>query len=154
MNAIMPVVIVVQAIIALVLVGIVITSLFYRDSGRIKTAKAVASYGLAFAATFVVLEAIVEAWHAYSSESPYESFLFHDRAFGTYGWTFWIPLVASGIVPLVLFIPLANRYSIVCVLVSMIAFGGDYLALLLLKVENMSREFLPESWDSFNLLPF
>ena len=101
--------------------------------------------GLAYSTEFFM------AWY---SGSEWEGFVFRNRAFGPYGWSYAIMFTCNAIVPQVFWFKSMRRNPVVLFVVSILVNVGMWFERYVIVVTSLHRDFLPSSWGSFSLTPF
>src|SRR5207237_10855826 len=92
-----------------------------------------------------------EFWTAWYSGSHWERFAFWNRAFGWYGWSFWVMVFCNAIAPQILWIKKARTNLFVVFVVAFFANIGMWFERFVIIVTSLSRDFLPSSWRLFIL---
>jgi hypothetical protein len=90
-----------------------------------------------------------ELFMAWYSGSAYDRFAFLNRAFGNYGWAFWLMLACNVGLPQLLW-----RKAVRTNLWALLAIGvavsiGMWLERFVIVCTSLSRDFLPPSWGGF-----
>jgi molybdopterin-containing oxidoreductase family membrane subunit len=92
--------------------------------------------------------------YAYSSEffiawysgSAIESFVFLNRAFGPYWWSYWIMVTCNVIIPQVFWFKKCRRSITTMFIVSIFVNIGMWFERFVIVVTSLHRDFLPSSW--------
>jgi Ni/Fe-hydrogenase subunit HybB-like protein len=101
--------------------------------------------GYAYASEFFV------AWY---SGSPYEQFVFVNRAFGPHGWSYWIMVTCNVIIPQIFWFRWARRHLPTMFIVSIFVNIGMWFERYVITVTSLHRDFLPVNWDYFAMTFF
>lgn len=101
--------------------------------------------GYAYASEFFV------AWY---SGSPYEQFVFVNRAFGPHGWSYWIMVTCNTIIPQIFWFKWARRHIPTMFIVSIFVNIGMWFERYVITVTSLHRDFLPVNWDYFSMTFF
>ena len=96
--------------------------------------------GYAYAMEFFI------AWY---SGNPYERFAFVNRAFGPYGWGYWIMITCNVITPQFFWIRWFRRNMLVVWILSIFVNIGMWFERFVI-VMTLHRDFLPSSWGFFS----
>ena len=95
--------------------------------------------GYAYAMEFFI------AWY---SGNPYERFAFVNRAFGPYGWGYWIMITCNVITPQFFWIRWFRRNMLVVWILSIFVNIGMWFERFVI-VMTLHRDFLPSSWGFY-----
>lgn len=95
--------------------------------------------GYAYAMEFFI------AWY---SGNPYERFAFVNRAFGPYGWGYWIMITCNVITPQFFWIRWFRRNMLVVWILSIFVNVGMWFERFVI-VMTLHRDFLPSSWGFY-----
>jgi Ni/Fe-hydrogenase subunit HybB-like protein len=95
--------------------------------------------------------------YAYGSEffiawyggNPYESFIFANRAFGPYGWSYWIMVTCNVVIPQIFWWKYARRSIPIMFVVSIFVNIGMWFERYVIIVTSLHRDFLPSAWGMF-----
>tara|TARA_B100000749_G_scaffold280898_1_gene280858 strand:- start:52010 stop:53368 length:1359 start_codon:yes stop_codon:yes gene_type:complete len=98
--------------------------------------------GYAYASEFFI------AWY---SGSKYEQYVFINRAFGPYWWSYWIMVTCNVVIPQVFWFKRFRRSIPVMFVVSIFVNIGMWFERFVITVTSLHRDFLPSSWGMFNL---
>ncbi|MEZ6195900.1 MAG: NrfD/PsrC family molybdoenzyme membrane anchor subunit [Planctomycetota bacterium] len=92
----------------------------------------------------------LEFFIAWYSGNPYEGFTFLNRAFGSYGWAYWIMVTCNVISPQVFWFKKIRSTPwmmfIVCIFVNI----GMWFERFVITVTSLANDFLPSSWAYFS----
>nr|BFD67334.1 polysulfide reductase NrfD [Bdellovibrio sp. HAGR004] len=96
--------------------------------------------GYAYASEFFI------AWY---SGNQYERFVFINRAFGPYGWSYWIMVSCNVIFPQLFWFRKFRRSIPVMFVVSLLVNVGMWFERFVITVTSLHRDFLPSSWGMY-----
>jgi molybdopterin-containing oxidoreductase family membrane subunit len=99
----------------------------------------------------VGLAYITEFFMAWYSGSEYEGFVFRNRAFGPYGWAYFIMFGCNVLVPQVLWIKKARRSVWLLFAVSLLVNVGMWFERYVIIVSSLHRDYLPSSWGQYGM---
>ncbi|MCA1562566.1 MAG: polysulfide reductase NrfD [Acidobacteria bacterium] len=97
----------------------------------------------------VVYGYAMEAFFAFYSANVYENFMLKNRAFGPYGWTYWLLIFCNGIVPQTLWLKRLRTNTTWLFIMALIVSVGMWLERFVIIVTSLHRDFLPSSWDMY-----
>jgi molybdopterin-containing oxidoreductase family membrane subunit len=92
----------------------------------------------------------IEAFMAWYSGSPYESYMLQNRLTGPYKFQYWSLLLCNVLVPQVLWFRNARKNIFVLFAVAMCVNVGMWLERFIIIVTSLHRDFLPSSWGMFH----
>ena len=95
-----------------------------------------------------------EFFIAWYSGSPYEGFVFLNRAFGPYGWSYWIMISCNVIIPQLFWLKFCRRSIPVMFIISIFVNIGMWFERYVIVVTSLHRDFLTSSWGLFDLTFF
>jgi Ni/Fe-hydrogenase subunit HybB-like protein len=96
--------------------------------------------GYAYASEFFI------AWY---SGSPFEKYVFLNRAFGPYWWAYWIMATCNVIIPQIFWFRKARRNIAVMFAVSLYVNIGMWFERYVIVTTSLHRDFLPSSWGMY-----
>ncbi len=96
--------------------------------------------GYAYASEFFI------AWY---SGNMYERFVFVNRAFGPYGWAYWMMVTCNVLIPQVFWFRKMRRSIPVMFIVSIFVNIGMWFERFVITVTSLHRDFLPSSWGMY-----
>ena len=96
--------------------------------------------GYAYASEFFI------AWY---SGSQYERFVFVNRAFGPYGWSYWIMVVCNVVIPQLFWFKKFRRSIPVMFVVSIFVNIGMWFERFVITVTSLHADFLPSNWGMY-----
>ena len=101
--------------------------------------------GYAYASEFFI------AWY---SGAPYEQYVFVNRAFGPYGWSYWIMVSCNVITPQLFWFKKLRRSIPVMFVASIFVNIGMWFERYVITVTSLHRDFLPANWGMFDMTFF
>jgi molybdopterin-containing oxidoreductase family membrane subunit len=87
-----------------------------------------------------------EFFIAWYSGVQYEQYVFMNRAFGPYGWSYWIMVTCNVIIPQVFWFRYARRSIPIMFVVSIFVNIGMWFERFVITVTSLHRDFLPSNW--------
>ncbi|MNJ98572.1 Polysulfide reductase, NrfD [compost metagenome] len=96
--------------------------------------------GYAYASEFFI------AWY---SGNQYERFVFINRAFGPYGWAYWVMVSCNVIIPQLFWFKKLRRSIPVMFVVSIFVNIGMWFERFVITVTSLHRDFLPSNWGMY-----
>lgn len=96
--------------------------------------------GYAYASEFFI------AWY---SGNQYERFVFINRAFGPYGWAYWMMVSCNVLIPQVFWFKKMRRSIPVMFVISIFVNIGMWFERFVITVTSLHRDFLPSSWGMY-----
>lgn len=96
--------------------------------------------GYAYASEFFI------AWY---SGNPYERFVFVNRAFGPYGWSYWVMVSCNVLSPQIFWFKKMRRSIPVMFVVSIFVNIGMWFERFVITVTSLHRDFLPANWGMY-----
>jgi molybdopterin-containing oxidoreductase family membrane subunit len=92
----------------------------------------------------------MEFFTAWYSGSPYERYVFFNRAFGPYAWAYWAMISCNVISPQFFWVK-SFRYNIPLMFVISITINiGMWFERFVIIVTSLHRDFIPGSWGYFH----
>jgi Ni/Fe-hydrogenase subunit HybB-like protein len=92
----------------------------------------------------------MEFFTAWYSGSPYERYVFFNRAFGPYAWAYWA-MISCNVISPQFFWKKSFRYNIPLMFVISITINiGMWFERFVIIVTSLHRDFLPGSWGYFH----
>ncbi|MEO6807507.1 MAG: NrfD/PsrC family molybdoenzyme membrane anchor subunit [Isosphaeraceae bacterium] len=91
----------------------------------------------------------IEAYIAWYSANGFERFAAFNRAFGPYGWAYWLTVVCNVMVPQLLWFRSVRRSPWVLFAISILVNVGMWFERFVIIVTSLHRDFLPSSWGMF-----
>ena len=96
--------------------------------------------GLAYATEFFI------AWY---SASPWEMFIFINRAFGPYWWSYWTMVSCNVIFPQLFWFKKIRQNLTIVFILTIIVNIGMWFERFVIIVTSLHRDFLPSSWAMY-----
>lgn len=96
--------------------------------------------GYAYACEFFI------AWY---SGNQYERFVFINRAFGPYGWSYWIMVCCNVIIPQLFWFKAFRRSIPIMFVVSVFVNIGMWFERYVITITSLHRDFLPSNWGQY-----
>ena len=98
--------------------------------------------GYAYASEFFM------AWY---SGSAYEGFIFLNRAFGVYGWSYWIMVSCNVLIPQLFWFKRVRRHILAMFVISIFVNIGMWFERYVIVVTSLHADFLPVNWGIFDM---
>ncbi len=95
-----------------------------------------------------------EFFIAWYSGAPYEQYVFVNRAFGPYGWSYWIMVSCNVITPQIFWFKKFRRSIPVMFVASIFVNIGMWFERYVITVTSLHRDFLPSQWGMFDMTFF
>ena len=92
---------------------------------------------------------IMEAFMAWYSGDAYEKGTMYNRAFGQYGWIFWILITVNCVIPQLLWSRKVRTHDIALFFVALSANIGMWIERFVIVVQSLSHDFMPSSWKMY-----
>jgi Ni/Fe-hydrogenase subunit HybB-like protein len=99
---------------------------------------------------FVFYGYVMEAFFAWYSANPNESYMMYNRATGPYAPYYWLLLLCNGLVPQLLWSPRLRASVPLLFVISLIVSLGMWLERYIIVVTSLHRDFLPSSWGMYS----
>jgi Ni/Fe-hydrogenase subunit HybB-like protein len=90
-----------------------------------------------------------EVFIAWYGGNPYERFTFMNRAFGPYGWAYWVMVSCNFLSPQIFWWKYARTTPWIMFIVSIFVNIGMWFERFVIIVTSLHRDFLPSSWGMF-----
>ena len=107
-------------------------------------AKVMLACGLIVAYSYVV-----EAFMAFYSSDPFESFMLINRTAGPYGWIYWTVLFCNVIVAQTLWFKRIQTSPWALLVIALLINLGMWLERFMIIVVSLHRDFMPSAWGMF-----
>src|SRR5262245_8937964 len=91
----------------------------------------------------------MEFFIAWYSGSPFERYAFWNRAFGPYGWGYWIMISCNVLVPQVFWFKCCRQNLIFVFIISILVNVGMWFERFVIIVIGLHRDFLPSNWGYY-----
>ncbi len=92
---------------------------------------------------------IMEAFMAWYSGDVFEQAMMRDRAFGQYGWVFWLLMTVNIIIPQLLWSRWVRTHELPLFLVALSANLGMWLERFVIVVQSLHHDFVPSNWAMY-----
>lgn len=92
---------------------------------------------------------IMEAFMAWFSGDVFDQAMMRDRAFGRYGWIFWILMAVNCVIPQLLWSRRIRTNPVTLWLVALSANIGMWLERFVIVVQSLHHDFMPRSWQMY-----
>lgn len=96
--------------------------------------------GYAYASEFFI------AWY---SGNMYERYVFINRAFGDYGWSYWIMITCNTLIPQLFWFKKVRRSIPIMFTISIFVNIGMWFERFVITVTSLHHDFLPSSWGNY-----
>jgi Ni/Fe-hydrogenase subunit HybB-like protein len=93
---------------------------------------------------------LTEAFMAWYSGSPYETYMIWNRMTGPYGSLYWTLILCNVVVPNILWFKRLRTSVPVLFVVSLVVGVGMWLERFVIIVTSLHRDFLPSSWGMYS----
>lgn len=90
----------------------------------------------------------MEMFMAWYSGNPYERFTFLNRAFGDYGWAYWIMISCNVLVPQLFWFKKLRTHIVVMFIASILINIGMWFERFVI-IMTLANDFLPSAWQYF-----
>jgi Ni/Fe-hydrogenase subunit HybB-like protein len=87
-----------------------------------------------------------EFFIAWYSGVEYETYIFLNRAFGPYGWSYWIMVTCNVIIPQAFWFRKVRRSIPLMFVVSIFVNIGMWFERFVITITSLHRDFLPSNW--------
>ena len=91
----------------------------------------------------------IEAFMSWYSGDIFEQYMMTNRAFGPYGWIFWLLMLVNVLIPQALWSARVRRNLIALFLVALSINLGMWLERFVIVITSLHRDFVPSSWGMF-----
>ncbi|PYK67894.1 MAG: molybdopterin oxidoreductase [Verrucomicrobia bacterium] len=92
----------------------------------------------------------IEAFMAFYSGDIFERYMMFNRAFGPYGWVFWLLILCNVIVPQTLWSARIRRNTVALFIVALFINAGMWIERFVIVITSLSRDFTPSAWHMFS----
>ena len=92
---------------------------------------------------------LIEAFMAWYSGDVFEEYMMQNRAFGPYGWAFWLLMLLNVAIPQVLWSRRVRTNLVLLFLVSLFINIGMWLERFVIIITSLHRDFTPSAWHMF-----
>jgi molybdopterin-containing oxidoreductase family membrane subunit len=91
----------------------------------------------------------IEAYMAWYSGEVFDRYMMFNRAFGPYGWLFWILVLTNIAIPQLLWIRGVRTNLLALWLVALSVNIGMWLERFVIVITSLHRDFVPASWRMY-----
>jgi molybdopterin-containing oxidoreductase family membrane subunit len=91
----------------------------------------------------------MEAFIGWYSGSVFERYVMANRAFGPYGWLFWLYIFCNVVAVQALWFPRVRRSVLALFLIGVIVNTGMWIERVVIVIGSLHRDYLPSSWGFF-----
>jgi Ni/Fe-hydrogenase subunit HybB-like protein len=91
----------------------------------------------------------MEFFMSWWSQSPFEQYVFINRAFGPYAWAYWTMVACNVLSPQIFWFKRARTSIVVHFVISIFINIGMWFERFVIIVTSLHRDFLPSSWDMY-----
>jgi Ni/Fe-hydrogenase subunit HybB-like protein len=91
----------------------------------------------------------IEAFMSWYSGDIFEQYMMTNRAFGPYGWIFWLLMLVNVVIPQALWLARVRRNLVALFLVALSINLGMWLERFVIIITSLHRDFVPSSWGMF-----
>jgi molybdopterin-containing oxidoreductase family membrane subunit len=92
---------------------------------------------------------IMEAFMAWYSGDVFEKFMMWNRAFGPYGWIFWLLMLCNVLIPQFLWSRRVRTNMLALFLVALSINAGMWIERFVIVITSLNRDFTPSIWHMF-----
>ncbi|REK18767.1 MAG: hydrogenase [Planctomycetota bacterium] len=92
---------------------------------------------------------LIEAFIAWYSGNLFERYMMLNRAFGEYGWCYWLLIASNIVVPQLLWFRSVRHSVPLLFVIALVINVGMWLERFIIVVVSLSRDFLPSSWGLY-----
>jgi molybdopterin-containing oxidoreductase family membrane subunit len=93
---------------------------------------------------------LMEVFFAWYSGVIYEQFMMWNRAFGPYGWAYWMLILCNILVPQLVWFRAIRRSLPALFVVAIFVNIGMWLERYVIVVVSLTRDFLPSAWRDYH----
>jgi len=91
----------------------------------------------------------MEFFISWWSQSPFEQYVFINRAFGPYAWAYWTMVTCNVLSPQIFWFKKARTSMLIQFIISIFVNIGMWFERFVIIVTSLHRDFLPSSWDMY-----
>ena len=92
---------------------------------------------------------LMELFIAWYGANPYERAAFWNRAFGWYGWSYWVMMFCNVISPQIFWSKKMRSNYIVVFIICQFVNTGMWFERFVIIVTSLAQDFLPSSWGHY-----
>jgi molybdopterin-containing oxidoreductase family membrane subunit len=90
-----------------------------------------------------------EAFMGWFSGDELEQYVTTNRAFGPYGWSYWMLITCNCVTPQLLWFRWVRRNVIVVFVIALIVNVGMWLERFVIVITSLHRDYLPSAWGMY-----
>ena len=91
----------------------------------------------------------IEAFMSWYSGDIFDQYMMTNRAFGPYGWIFWLLMLVNVLIPQALWSARVRRNLVALFFVALSINLGMWLERFVIVITSLHRDFVPSSWGMF-----
>ncbi|HEY3863499.1 MAG TPA: NrfD/PsrC family molybdoenzyme membrane anchor subunit [Verrucomicrobiae bacterium] len=91
----------------------------------------------------------IEAFMSWYSGDVFERYMMFNRAFGPYGWVFWLLMLTNVLIPQLLWVRRVRTGPLALWLVALSINIGMWLERFVIIITSLHRDFVPSSWRMY-----
>jgi molybdopterin-containing oxidoreductase family membrane subunit len=91
----------------------------------------------------------MEAFTAWYSGNLFERFMMLNRAFGDYGWCYWLLIASNIAIPQLLWFRRVRNNTATLFAIALVINVGMWLERFVIVIVSLSRDYLPSSWGYY-----
>jgi Ni/Fe-hydrogenase subunit HybB-like protein len=92
---------------------------------------------------------MIEAFMAWYSGDVFERYMMFNRAFGPYGWIFWLLMLTNVVIPQLLWSRRIRLNLVVLWFVALSVNLGMWIERFVIVITSLHRDFVPSSWRMY-----
>ncbi len=92
---------------------------------------------------------IMEAFMSWYSGEVFERYMMFNRAFGPYGWTFWLLILTNVLIPQALWFRRVRTRPLLLFLVALSVNIGMWLERFVIVITSLHRDYVPSMWRMY-----
>jgi Ni/Fe-hydrogenase subunit HybB-like protein len=92
---------------------------------------------------------LMEAFMSWYSGDIFEQYMMMNRAFGPYGWVFWLLMLCNVLIPQVLWSRRIRTAPVLLFIVALFVNVGMWLERFVIVVTSLHRDFVPSIWRMY-----
>ncbi len=91
----------------------------------------------------------IEAFMSWYSGDIFEQYMMTNRAFGPYGWVFWVLMAFNVVIPQALWSARIRRNPVTLFIVALFINAGMWIERFVIVITSLHRDFMPSAWGMF-----
>jgi molybdopterin-containing oxidoreductase family membrane subunit len=92
---------------------------------------------------------IMESFMAWYSGDAFERSMMWNRAFGPYGWVFWMLILFNVVIPQLLWLRRVRMNLVALFCVALFINVGMWIERFVIVITSLNRDFTPSAWHMF-----